>query len=68
LRTFFCSIFETFGANPRRTLIRAPDERRARMLARSELIRTHGALRAEISENGRPLFVETLPPPEAPIS
>jgi hypothetical protein len=58
MRYFCCAIFDAVDSAPTRSFILAADERRARVLARSELARTHRATRAEVSENGRLIAVE----------
>lgn len=58
MRYFSCAIFDTQDRTPIRSLILAADELRARMLARSELGRTHRAAYAEVREGERLVGVE----------
>jgi hypothetical protein len=58
MRYFSCAIFDRRDQQPTRSMILAADELRARILARSELARTHAALYAEIREGQRLVGVE----------
>ncbi|HET6971376.1 MAG TPA: hypothetical protein VFH92_09645 [Phenylobacterium sp.] len=60
MRYFSCAIFDSRDRTPTRSFIVASDEVRARVLARSELVRTHASLYAEVREGERLVCIERI--------
>ena len=58
MRTFSCFTFDEQSSTPTLSFIFAPNERRARALARQELLDTERAVCVEVFERDRLLWTE----------